>query len=148
MSLVLFFHLIANALPQDPAVPADYSGMYSFLKDGEFVQITVEEQGTVTGFISRYGDSQSDKGSFLDQFFKSGKLEGAHLSFTTENVHGTWFTFDGTIQRGPGRKPDEEGYYVVRGTLNRFDAGADKNTASQSRNVEFRSFPRDVPSAR
>src|SRR5437588_10507151 len=50
-----------------------YSGMYMFLKEGEFVQVTVEDKDHVTGFVSRYGDGQSDKGAFLDQFFKSGK---------------------------------------------------------------------------
>jgi len=45
-----------------PALPgAEYSGMYSFLRDGEFVQITVEEKGRVTGFVSRYGDLESDR---------------------------------------------------------------------------------------
>src|SRR5689334_1331813 len=69
--------------------PQPYSGMYSFLKDGEFVQLTVEDAGRVTGFISRFGNQESDKGAFLDQFFKTGKLEGNKLSFTTEVVHGT-----------------------------------------------------------
>jgi hypothetical protein len=40
------------------------------LKEGEYLQITVEDAGQVTGFISRYGDGGSDKGEFVDQFFK------------------------------------------------------------------------------
>ena len=50
-----------NTAPNPPsAKPAnDYSGMYSFLQDGEFVQLTVEDKGNVTGFISRYGDLES-----------------------------------------------------------------------------------------
>ena len=63
---------------------AEYSGMYSFLKDGEFVQVTVEDAGHVTGFISRYGELDSDKGVFLDQFFKTGKLDNNALTFTTD----------------------------------------------------------------
>src|SRR4051812_24780582 len=59
--------------PSATSVPA-YSGMYTFLKEGEFVQVTVEDEGHVTGFISRFGDGESDQGTFLDQFFKSGKL--------------------------------------------------------------------------
>ena len=40
-----------------PAKPAeDISGMYSFLGDGEFVQINLEENG-VSGYISRRGDT-------------------------------------------------------------------------------------------
>jgi len=51
------------------------------------VQLTVEDKGNVTGFISRYGDLESDRGEFLDLFFKSGKLDGQSLSFTTQTVH-------------------------------------------------------------
>ncbi len=54
--------------------------MYSFLQEGEFVQLTVEEAGRVTGFISCYGELDSDRGQFLDLFFKSGKLDGKDLS--------------------------------------------------------------------
>ena len=130
-----------NGAPQ----PADdYSGMYGFLKEGEFVQITIEEKTVVSGFISRYGDSPSDKGTFLDQFFKSGKIDGKNITFVTENVHATWFTFDGVLDRGPAGKPSDEGYYVLRGMLTRFSTDAEKKTTSQQRQVEFKSFPRDV----
>jgi formylmethanofuran dehydrogenase subunit C len=143
-SFYLVLPLILSAAPQAGTTAEDYSGMYSFLKDGEFVQITIEEKGAVSGFISRFGDSGSDQGSFLDQFFKSGKIEGNKVTFTTENVHGVWFTFDGNFERGPGKKPDEDGYFVVRGTLTRFSTDAEKKTVSQERQVEFKSFPRDT----
>jgi hypothetical protein len=141
------------AAPQNAAPPAsqspsttgsDYSGMYSFLKEGEFVQITIEQNGKVSGFISRYGDSGADKGTFLDQFLKSGKSDGAKLNFTTESVHGVWFTFDGGFNRGSGKKSDDEGYYVLRGTLTRFGSEADNKSTSQARQVEFTSFPKDA----
>ncbi len=118
--------------------------MYSFLRDGEFVQITVEDKGRVTGFISRFGDSESDKGVFMNQFFKSGKLDADKLTFTTDSVHGVWFEFSGTAARGPGKGPDEEAYYLLRGTLTRFSTDAEKKTTSQARTVELKSFPRDA----
>ena len=121
----------------------DYSGMYSFLKEGEFVQITIEDKGAVSGFISRYGDSEGDKGAFLDQFFKSGKIEGNKVSFTTESVHGVSYTFEGRFERGPGKKPQDESYFVVRGTLTRVAGGAENKNTSHARQVEFKSFPRD-----
>ena len=143
LGFILLF--LQQAIPQaSTPVAEDYSGMYSFLKEGEFVQITIEDKGVVSGFISRYGDSEGDKGAFLDQFFKSGKIEGNRVDFTTESVHGVWYTFEGEFERGPGKKPDDEGYFVVRGTLTRFaSAAANKNT-SQARQVEFKSFPRDT----
>jgi len=147
--LLLACALPISAAPQTTsAQPEDYSGMYSFLKEGEFVQVTIEEKGAVSGFISRYGDSEGDKGAFLDQFFKSGKIDGKSITFTTENVHGIWFTFEGTIDRGPATKPENEGYYVLRGTLTRFASDAEKKTFSQPRQVEFKSYPRDVSPAK
>ena len=118
--------------------------MYSFLKDGEFMQITLEDKGKVSGFISRYGDSESDKGTFLDQFIKSGDSNGKQVSFTTESVHGVTYTFEGAFDRGPGKKPEGEGYFVLRGTLTRTAGSSDGKNITQTRQVEFRSFPRDA----
>ncbi len=131
--------------PKPPEHPApDYSGMYSFLKEGEFVQVTIEEQGRVTGFVSRYGDLDSDKGAFLDQFFKTGKLDGNKLSFTTAVVHGLAYEFVGTIERGEGKKPGDEAYYVLKGTLTERLTDASQKTSSRSREVVFKAFPAEV----
>src|SRR5271167_4385018 len=74
----------------------EYSGMYDFLNDGEFVQLTVEGHGHVIGFISRYADS-SHEGGFLEHFLESGQLDGNRLIFTTKTVKGISFEFRGTI---------------------------------------------------
>jgi len=57
-----------------PHADEDISGMYSFLKEGEFVQINLEKTA-VTGYISRMGDSDSDNGVFLDQFFAKADVQ-------------------------------------------------------------------------
>jgi hypothetical protein len=144
LALLFFLMPLYSAAQTASAASSDYSGMYEFLRDGEFVQITIEDKGNVTGFISRFGDSESDKGVFMNQFFKSGKLDGDKLSFTTEPVHGVWFEFGGAIVRGSGKKADEEAYYILRGTLTRYTTDADKKTTSQARSVELKSFPRDT----
>jgi hypothetical protein len=132
--------------PAQPAAQpgAEYSGMYNFLRDGEFVQVTVEDQGHVTGFVSRYGDSESDRGVFLDHFFKDGKLEGNKLSFSTKTVHDVWYEFRGTIERGDGKNPGDEAYYVLKGTLTQNTTDSAKKTNSQARDVALKSFPQDV----
>jgi hypothetical protein len=131
-----------SATPQaDNQNPPSYSGMYTFLKEGEFVQVTVEDGGSVTGFISRFGDGESDKGAFLDQFFKSGKLDGNKLNFTTEMVHGVAFEFHGSIERGDGKNPGDEAYFVLKGTLKENTSDANKKVTSHSRDVVFKMFP-------
>lgn len=127
-----------------PLPGSEFSGMYSFLKEGEFVQVSVEDAGRVNGFVSRFGDLDSDKGAFLDQFFKTGKLDGTTLTFTTEVVHGVGYQFKGTIERGDGKKPGDEGYYVLKGTLTETFTDENKKTSSKSRDVAFKAFPADA----
>ena len=127
-----------------PLPGSEFSGMYSFLKEGEFVQVSIEDAGRVTGFVSRFGDLDSDKGAFLDQFFKAGKLDGKALTFTTEVVHGVGYEFKGTIERGEGKKPGDEGYYVLKGTLIETLTDQNKKTSSKSREVAFKAFPADA----
>lgn len=133
--------------PDKPAAAAsldDVSGMYTFLEEGEFVQITPEEQGRVSGFVSRYGDLPSDKGAFLDQFIKKGTLAGNELTFTTEPVHGVWYEFHGTVVRGAGKAPGDEAYYVLKGTLTQNTEDAEHHTVTRSRQVEFKRFPQEA----
>jgi hypothetical protein len=121
-----------------PAKPAeDISGMYSFLSDGEFVQINLEENG-VSGYISRRGDIDSDRGVFLDQFFSKAAVQGHDVTFTTRPLHGVWFEFRGQFDRGKARTKTEDGFYVLRGTLIQFTADANKSPTSRSREVEFK----------
>lgn len=131
------------------AVPpaADFSGMYSFLQEGEFVQVSVEDDGRVTGFISRYGDAASDHGVFLNQFFKQGKIDGSKLTFTTETVHGVWYEFKGTVERGSGKNPGDESYYLLKGTLTERRTDADKKISSKANEVVLKSFPEDLEAA-
>ena len=126
-----------------PAPADDPSGMYSFLREGEFVQLTVED-GKVSGYISRFGDADSDKGQFIDQFFDKASLASDHLSFNTKTVHGVWYDFTGVISITPGKQPGQEDYRVIKGTLvqHATDTG-NKDKASQ-RQVEFKSFPQDL----
>ena len=143
IAVALLFSYVSYS-QQSKSVPvpgSEYSGMYSFLRDGEFVQVTVEDAGNVTGFVSRYGDLESDKGAFLDQFFKEGKLDGLKLRFTTEVVHGTSFTFSGTVGRGEGKKPGDEAYYVIKGRLTETTMNQQGKPNSRDRDVMFRSFP-------
>jgi hypothetical protein len=146
--LALAVLVAAQNSPSTPQAPVanenDFSGMYSFLQEGEFVQISLEGQGKVTGFVSRYGDLPSDKGAFLDQFFKTGSIDGSRIAFTTDAVHSTWFEFKGSVRRGPGKTPDDEGYYVIDGKLTKHMEDASKKATAVSRELTMKSFPQDA----
>ena len=128
------------AAKPDAAPPlGDISGSYSFLKEGEYVQINLEESG-VTGFISRFGELESDRGAFLDQFFEKAALVGNKLTFTTKKIHGVWFEFSGTVERGPAKTTAEEGYYVLKGRLTQYATDAAGKSSGRFREVVLKSF--------
>ena len=125
----------------DPA--ADAAGLYSFVKEGESVQLTLDG-GELSGYITRFGESDSDKGQLIDQFFSKGSLQDNHLTFATKTIHGVWYEFDGMIEVQPGKAPGAEGYRVIKGTLKQHSADANGNDKVRERTVEFKSFPEGV----
>ncbi len=156
VSLTLFTLLLLIAapgqqllasVPQDAASPhvtaSDISGMYTFLREGEFVQLTVED-GRLSGYVSRFGDTDSDKGEFIDQFFDKASLEGDRLSFTTKVVHGVSYSFTGLVSTTTGKQPGQEAYRVIKGTLIQHATDAKGKDKPMQRQVEFKSFPADL----
>ena len=129
-----------NPQPAKAAPSDDYSGMYSFLQDGEFIQISVDDGNRVTGFISCFGDA--DKTAFVDYFFDKAELHEHDIRFSTKKIRGTWFEFQGTISRGEGKTRDAEAYFVIKGTLTQHTA--DGKPAAKESEVTLRSFPQDI----
>jgi len=144
----LLLSFTAAALAQSPAKPepeisADITGMYSFLHEGEFVQIEVND-GKVTGLVSHFKGEDVEKAEFVDQFFEQAKLEGTTLSFRTKVADGLWFEFSGNVERGPAKTASDEGYWTVRGTLTEHHAGGDGKEVEKKHSLTLKSFPQDA----
>ncbi|HWR37533.1 MAG TPA: hypothetical protein VN622_16850 [Clostridia bacterium] len=129
---------------REQSAAEDISGMYSFLRDGEFVQINIEEGNVVTGFVSRYGDTGSDKDTFLDQFFSKASLVGDKLTWVTKPIHDVWFEFDGAVEHPSGKTQAQEGFVVLKGKLTQHSISVDKQPLAKSREVELKSFPQEL----
>lgn len=102
-------------------IPEDASGEYMLGHPGEVVQITMQF-GDLSGYISRQGDGESDSGTPLAFFFDKTTMQGQELTFTTRQIHGVWYSFQGTITRGPGKTREEDGYYLLAGDLIEHDS--------------------------
>ncbi len=138
--IVAIVALLTAALADEPksaATTDDISGAYSFLKDGEFVQINVE-QGKLDGWISRFGELPSDKGAAIDQFFDKASLDGDKISFSTKMIHGVRYEFQGTVERGAAKSRAEEGYFVIHGNLTQYTTDAENKVTARQREVEFK----------
>lgn len=97
-------------------LPPEVSGEYILGDNGEAVEIELEPRH-LDGYLSLRGDRSSDKGTPLTYFFKTSTLQGVELGFVTERIHEAWYSFKGTIVRGQAESPDDQGYYMLEGTL-------------------------------
>jgi len=102
-------------------IPEDASGEYMLGHPGEVVEITLQFGG-LSGYISRQGDGESDSGTPLTYFFDQTSLHAQDLQFTTQLIHGIWYSFQGTIVRGSGKTREDDGYYLLMGELTEHDA--------------------------
>ncbi len=141
LALLATLPLAAQAPPQ--ADDKDISGTYSFVHDGETLQLNLQE-GRVNGWVTRFGEGDSDRGQRIDQFLEKAALQGDQLSFTTKVIHGVWFEFQGRVARGPAKTRSEEGYFVIQGTLKQYTTDANHKVSARERQVEFRLFPEEV----
>lgn len=128
----------AQAKPARNAAP-DYSGRYSFLQEGEDVQLNVTD-GQVSGYITRFGDGETDRGSVLWHLFAKASLEGDKLTFTTKPVHAVWYEFNGKLGRGAAKTRAEDGYYEMSGTLIEHRQKSGKEESARQRQVTFKLF--------
>ena len=51
------------------------------------------------------------------------------------------YEFKGKISRGEGKKPGDEAYYQIKGTLTEHLTDANQKTSSRTREVTFKAFP-------
>jgi hypothetical protein len=120
--------------------PADVSGTYSFLREGELLELNLQER-QIIGDIQRFGSSDSDRGVLLTHFFDKASLSGERLEFTTKTVHGVYYEFQGRIERGEGKTRADEDYYRIIGSLTEYTSDAAKKFSARKREVTFKSSP-------
>jgi hypothetical protein len=152
VALLCAIVLLGTALTQTAKTTTDdlgdFSGLYTFVHDGESVQITLDELPTaaqpkvpVTGYVTRLGDSDTDKDQTFDLMFKTGSLENKTITFTTKTIHGISYEFTGTVRRGDAKSKDKEGYVVITGSLTENSVDKNGKPRSQTRELTMKSFP-------
>jgi hypothetical protein len=143
LSIALFVCLLPAALLAQTAgrgssMRDDISGTYSFLHDGESVQLILEH-GKLNGLVSSFGFLDSDHDTLLDRFFDKATLQGDHVYFLSKKIHGCWVEFTGKVGHGEGRIRGQEGYYTLVGTLTQYTTDADAHVSARQREVTLKS---------
>lgn len=132
-------------------LPDDVSGSYHFTHFNDSIEIDIDRNGrngrvALSGYISQLGDENTDKNTPLTFFFNKTSIDGSQIAFETKVVHGIWYSFHGTIFRGEAASRDQDGYYVLHGTLleHHPQSGDDKSADEtiERRIVNFKSMGR------
>lgn len=126
--------------PGVSTLPDDASGEYLIDGNGSTVEITIEG-GRVSGYVTKLGDEgSSDKDVPVTFFFTEAAVNGHRITFTTRQVHGHWFSFEGTIERGdPQTLRAENGFYRLIGTWTTHEVAGARQYAEH---VNYQSTPR------
>ncbi|MHB8302798.1 MAG: hypothetical protein ACYDC6_08195 [Acidobacteriaceae bacterium] len=129
---------------QPSTLPKNVSGAYNFDHLNESIEIDIERNNKLSGYISRLGDAETDDNTPLTYFFDHATVDGTQIEFQTRVLHGVWYSFRGTIVRGNGETRDDEGYYVLHGILQEHHpADGQEKTADETilrRAVNFKSM--------
>ncbi len=109
-------------------VPGEAAGSYALSPDpAEVIEMILNGDGNsvrLQGYLTRMGDGTSDRGAPLTYFFARTTVSPTQLTFITKQVHGVWWSFAGTIDRGSAQSNAQKGYYFLNGMLTEhFDTG-------------------------
>ncbi len=115
-------------LPGRTNLPNEASGAYALSPNpAEVIEIILngeDDAVRLQGYLTRVGDGESDRGAPLSFFFARTTVGPTQLTFITRQVHGIWWSFAGTIERGSVETSAQKGYYFLNGTLTEhFDTG-------------------------
>jgi len=124
------------------SVADDYTGLYSFFRDNEAIQLNIQD-GKLGGWVSSYGFLDSDKDTVIDRFFKQAELKGDQIHFVTQNIHGCWVEFTGRVERGSVPTRVKPGYYQLVGTVTEYVSDAENHISARQRQGLFKSMPDD-----
>ena len=115
-------------VPKRSELPPNADGEYQFGETGEVIELYVEDH-ILRGYIVKRSERWHAGSTPLTYDFSSGSAVNNAVSFTTRTLHGEFYSFSGSVVRGPAADPSSLGYYLLRGQLTlHADAAADTHS--------------------
>jgi hypothetical protein len=127
--------VIAPWKPGAPDFPEDAAGFYRFHDPVQGVQI-IAHSGEISGYLLKLGKGGSDKGLVLGYEFSDVAGDQHQLWFTTRQVHGIWYGFEGRVVERHRLSQSAAGDYILQGTLTMHD---ESQQTTEQETVKLRS---------
>ena len=122
-----------------PQTIDDMTAKYHFLSADDTLAI-LDEEGRLKGYIE-VAQPEEESDDILSFDIQEGSRKKNHVEFHTNRIHGKFYRFSGTVERGRGHVEKDSDYFRLTGDLDIVTVKAEtgKETA-QTMRVVFKSF--------
>jgi len=101
---------------QDQAeVIDDITGKYHFISADDTLAI-LDEEGMLKGYIDVF-QNQEESDAILSYTIIEGTRKKTHVEFRTNKIHGKFYRFSGSVERGGGQEGGDPDYLRLVGSV-------------------------------
>jgi hypothetical protein len=93
----------------------DITAMYHFLSADDTLAI-LDQEGRLKGYIE-VSQPEDESDEFLNFTIVEGSRQKSHVEFRTNRIHGKFYRFLGTAERGAGHEEKDADYLHLSGSL-------------------------------
>lgn len=117
LAVVFAILLTGNILRSQEEPPAvdDMTAKYHFLAADDTLAI-LDEEGRLKGYIE-VAQPEEESDDVLSYDLVDGSRKKSHVEFRTNRIHGKYFRFSGTVERGKGHEEKDPDYFRLTGDL-------------------------------
>ena len=117
----------------------DMTAKYHFLSADDTLAI-LDEEGRLKGYIE-VAQPEDESDDILTYDILEGTRDKNHVKFRTNTIHGKFYRFSGTVERGKGHEDKDPDYLRLTGDLDTVMVNSDTGKqAVQTARVTLRSF--------
>ncbi len=117
----------------------DMTAKYHFLATDDTLAI-LDEEGRLKGYLE-VAQPEEESDDVLSYDILDGSRKNSHVEFRTNRIHGKFYRFSGTVERGQGQQEKDPDYFRLIGDLDIVTVNGDTGKQStQTMRVILRSF--------
>ncbi len=118
---------------------SDMTAKYHFLSADDTLAI-LEEEGRLKGYVE-IAQPEEESDDVLNYDILDGSRKKTHVEFRTNKIHGKYYRFSGTVERGKGHDEKDPDYLHLTGDVDIVTVNAETGKeAVQTVRVTLKSF--------
>jgi len=114
LAAVIFSVRALKAQDETPAVD-DMTAKYHFLSADDTLAI-LDQEGRLKGYLE-VAQPEEESDDFLNFDIQEGSRKKSHVEFRTNRIHGKYYRFSGTVERGKGHADKDPDYLRLTGSV-------------------------------